>query len=65
VIEQNAAVALATAHEGYVLELGRIAASGSSAELSAKDDIKEAYLGVGAHGQPERGQRRRRSVSWL
>ena len=65
VIEQNAAVALATAHEGYVLELGRIAASGTAAELAAKEDIKEAYLGVGAHGQAERGQRRRRSSSWL
>ena len=64
-VEQNAKVALDVADDGYVLELGRIAASGSSAELSAKDDIKDAYLGVGAHGQPERGQRRRRSVSWL
>ena len=47
-VEQNAAIALATAHDGYVMELGRIVAAGTCAELSQKDDVKEFYLGVGA-----------------
>lgn len=48
VVEQNAAIALSTARQGYVMELGRIVAQGSCRELMAKDDIREFYLGVGA-----------------
>ncbi len=44
--EQNATVALAHAHHGYVLESGRVVAEGSAAELSARADVKEFYLGV-------------------
>jgi branched-chain amino acid transport system ATP-binding protein len=38
--------ALRIAARGYVLETGRMAASGSSAELSEDPRVREAYLGV-------------------
>ena len=44
-VEQNARAALALADRGYVLETGRIAASGTGAELLASEAIKKAYLG--------------------
>ena len=46
-IEQNAHQALAVASRGYVLETGRVAFAGSSAELLASEDVREAYLGSG------------------
>ena len=49
--EQNATVALRFAHRGHILENGRVVAGGTAAELSARDDVKEFYLGVGAHGR--------------
>jgi branched-chain amino acid transport system ATP-binding protein len=45
-VEQNARAALAIADRGYVMETGRIATNGSSAELLADNRIQEAYLGV-------------------
>jgi branched-chain amino acid transport system ATP-binding protein len=45
-VEQNARAALAVADRGYVMETGRIATGGSSAELLADNRIQEAYLGV-------------------
>ena len=45
-VEQNARAALAIADRGYVVETGRIAASGTSAELLADDRVKAAYLGM-------------------
>ena len=45
-IEQNANMALKTAHIGYVLETGRLTMSGSGAELLANEQIKAAYLGT-------------------
>ena len=36
----------AIADRGYVVETGRIAASGSGAELLADDRVQVAYLGV-------------------
>jgi branched-chain amino acid transport system ATP-binding protein len=54
--EQNARVALRHADHGYVLENGRVVEGGTAAELSARADIQEFYLGVGAAnrrgGQP-------------
>ena len=44
-VEQNAEMALKVAHRAYVLESGRIVASGTGAELAASDTIKKAYLG--------------------
>ena len=45
-IEQNANMALKTAHMGYVMETGRITMSGSGRELLANEDVKKAYLGT-------------------
>ena len=45
VAEQNATLALAAATHAYVLETGRIAVSGSSAELMSDDAIRKSYLG--------------------
>jgi branched-chain amino acid transport system ATP-binding protein len=45
-VEQNARAALAIADRGYVIETGRVAASGSAAELLADDRVQAAYLGV-------------------
>ena len=44
-IEQNANMALKTAHRGYVIETGHITMSGSGAELLEDPRVKEAYLG--------------------
>jgi branched-chain amino acid transport system ATP-binding protein len=66
VVEQNAAIALATADDGYIMELGRIVAAGSCAELMAKDDVKEFYLGGGHRQAREDGQKQRwkRRKTW-
>ncbi len=55
-VEQNANVALHTAHFGYVLEVGRIVMEDTCARLLEKDDIKEFYLGMKEEGV--RGKRR-------
>jgi branched-chain amino acid transport system ATP-binding protein len=44
-IEQNANVALRTAHTGYVMETGNITLSGPGKELLENEEIKFAYLG--------------------
>lgn len=53
VVEQNAAIALATADHGYVIELGRVAAAGTCEALSQREDIKEFYLGGASHHLPQ------------
>lgn len=44
-VEQNAQAALSVADRGYVLETGRLVATGSGKELLASPAIKKAYLG--------------------
>jgi len=44
-IEQNAHMALVTAHRGYVMETGRIVLADDTKVLLASDRIKQAYLG--------------------
>jgi branched-chain amino acid transport system ATP-binding protein len=44
-VEQNAHMALVTAHRGYVMETGRITATDTTKALLASDRIKKAYLG--------------------
>jgi branched-chain amino acid transport system ATP-binding protein len=46
IVEQNIRQVLAVARRGYLLETGRIKSSGSSAELLATDEVKQAYLGL-------------------
>jgi branched-chain amino acid transport system ATP-binding protein len=55
VVEQNAAIALASADQGYVLELGRVVASDTCAALAQRQDIKDFYLGGPSHAAPESG----------
>ncbi len=62
-VEQNAAVALKTAHYGYVLEVGRIVMAGESRELLESEDIQEFYLG--ASSETQRAQKRwKRKKTW-
>jgi branched-chain amino acid transport system ATP-binding protein len=44
-VEQNAAMALAISHRGYVLETGSVILEGSAAELAGNDLVRQAYLG--------------------
>jgi branched-chain amino acid transport system ATP-binding protein len=44
-IEQNATRALEIAQSACVLDCGALVASGTSAELNARGDIRAAYLG--------------------
>jgi branched-chain amino acid transport system ATP-binding protein len=44
-VEQNAAMALAVAQRGYVIETGAIVLSGTAAELADNPEVRRAYLG--------------------
>ncbi len=44
-VEQNAHMALMTAHRGYVMETGRITMTDDTKVLLASDRIRKAYLG--------------------
>jgi branched-chain amino acid transport system ATP-binding protein len=45
VVEQNARLALEFAASAYILNSGRVVLSGTAAEVSANDAMKESYLG--------------------
>ncbi len=66
VVEQNAAIALATADDGYIMELGRVVAAGTCSELAAKDDVQEFYLGGAGNAVRQDGhkQRWKRRKTW-
>jgi branched-chain amino acid transport system ATP-binding protein len=44
-VEQNAAMALAISHRGYVLETGEVILDGRSSDLAGNDLVRQAYLG--------------------
>ena len=44
-VEQNAVAALALSHRAYVLEVGTVALTGTSADLSQNDAVRRSYLG--------------------
>ncbi len=48
-VEQNAVIALKYASYGYVIENGRTVLEGTTAQLSADQDIRRFYLGVETH----------------
>ncbi|WP_257625230.1 ABC transporter ATP-binding protein [Variovorax boronicumulans] len=50
-VEQNATVALAVAHRGYIMENGKIVIDGSAERLASDPDVREFYLGVGGSGE--------------
>jgi branched-chain amino acid transport system ATP-binding protein len=45
VVEQDARLALASASRAYVLEVGRVAVEGPSAELRDNESVRRSYLG--------------------
>jgi len=45
-VEQNTAHALAIAHKGFVMEVGKVTLSGTGEELLANSDVRRAYLGL-------------------
>jgi branched-chain amino acid transport system ATP-binding protein len=45
-VEQNVHQALSIAHQGYVLETGRIVTAGTAGELREEPYVREAYLGL-------------------
>jgi branched-chain amino acid transport system ATP-binding protein len=49
-VEQNARLALGIAQEAAILEGGRIVLRGPTPEVEAHEDVREAYLGLGAQG---------------
>jgi branched-chain amino acid transport system ATP-binding protein len=62
-VEQNAKMALETAHYGYVLEVGRVVMDDNCERLMASKDIQEFYLGAKDEGA--RGERRwKRKKTW-
>jgi len=65
--EQNTNVALRFAHQGYIMESGRIVMEGPAAELRENPDVKEFYLGMSDDGRKSfrdvRSYRRRKR--WL
>ena len=46
-VEQNARLALRTAHHAAILESGRIVLQGPAHDLAENPDVREVYLGVG------------------
>jgi branched-chain amino acid transport system ATP-binding protein len=62
-VEQNAKMALETAHYGYVLEVGRVVMDDSCERLLQSKDIQEFYLG--AKEESARGERRwKKKKTW-
>jgi branched-chain amino acid transport system ATP-binding protein len=44
-VEQNARIALSLSTTAYVLEVGRVAVSGPSADLQDNESVRRSYLG--------------------
>ena len=49
-VEQNAAVAMAVAHTGYILETGKVVIDGPVEKLMKDQDVREFYLGIAGEG---------------
>ena len=66
-VEQNAAVALALAQYGYILDNGKVVFDGPADVLTSDQDIQEFYLGVGRTGNQSfrTVKRYRRRKRWL
>lgn len=62
-VEQNARAALELAHDGYVMEVGRIVMDGTADELMKSEDIQNFYLGVQEDGAREE-RRWKRKKTW-
>lgn len=49
-VEQNAAVAMAVAHYGYIMETGKVVIDGPVEKLMRDQDVREFYLGMAGEG---------------
>ena len=49
-VEQNASIALAVAHYGYIMETGKVVIDNSAEKLAADPDVRQFYLGIGSEG---------------
>ena len=49
-VEQNASIALAVAHYGYIMETGKVVIDNTAEKLAADPDVREFYLGVSQEG---------------
>jgi branched-chain amino acid transport system ATP-binding protein len=49
-VEQNASMALAVAHYGYIMETGKVVIDNTAERLAADEDVREFYLGLGQEG---------------
>ena len=65
--EQNTNVALRFAHQGYILESGRVVMDGAADALRENPDVKEFYLGMSDEGRKSFRDTRsyRRRKRWL
>ena len=63
-VEQNARMALGIADHGYVVEDGRVVASGTPEFLQANDDVREFYLGLKGDDLLTDAQRWKRKKRW-
>ena len=65
VVEQNAAVALSHADDGYIMELGRVVAADTCVALAQKTDVRDAYLGLSqTHGLSGTAKRWSQRKTW-
>jgi len=67
-VEQNASVALAVAHAGYIMETGKVVIDGQAETLAADPDVREFYLGLGGSGEAKdfrQGKHYKRRKRWL
>ena len=66
-VEQNAAMALAIAAHGYILENGRVVMDRPAAVLARDEDVREFYLGLSEAGRRSYREVRhyRRRKRWL
>ena len=46
IVEQNVSQVLKVVDRAYLLEVGKIHASGKAADLAASDEIRKAYMGI-------------------
>jgi branched-chain amino acid transport system ATP-binding protein len=63
-VEQNARMALAVAHYGYVLESGRLVLEGTAQDLAQNPNVQELYLGVGRETSIKGYQRYKTRRRW-
>lgn len=68
-VEQNAAIAMAVSHSGYIMETGKIVIDGPIEKLMRDQDVREFYLGLGGSNGEEKNYREikhyKRRKRWL